>query len=106
VDGYSLIVNATPVGTEPGEMPFEVDRLDEDATVVDHVYSPQATALMAATRALGRVAIEGREILLAQVHRQFERMLRREMPPVSLTGLAGLESCAMAAIGITNEYTR
>ena len=37
VDGYSLIVNATPVGTAPGEMPFAVDRLDEQATVVDHV---------------------------------------------------------------------
>jgi Shikimate 5-dehydrogenase len=28
VNGYSLIVNATPVGTEPGEMPFQVDRLE------------------------------------------------------------------------------
>ncbi len=99
VDGYSVIVNATPVGTEPGEMPFEVDRLDEDATVVDHVYSAQPTPLMAATRALGRVAIEGRHILLAQVRRQFQRMVGRELPPVSLTGLVGLESYEPAAMG-------
>ena len=100
VDGYSLIVNATPVWTEPGEMPFEVGRLDVHATVVDHVYSSQPTSLMAATRALGRVAIEGREILLAQVRRQFQRMVGKELPLVSLTGLAGLDPFETAAIGV------
>jgi 3-dehydroquinate dehydratase / shikimate dehydrogenase len=106
VDGYSLIVNATPVGTEPGEMPFEVDRLDEHATVVDHVYSSTSTSLMAATRALGRVGIEGREILLAQVCRQFQRMLGREMPLVPLTGLVGFEPYETVAMGIDNGQRR
>jgi 3-dehydroquinate dehydratase/shikimate dehydrogenase len=90
VDGYSVIVNATPVGTEPGEMPFRVDGLDEHATVVDHVYSDHPTSLMKATRALGRAAIEGREILLAQVHRQFQLMLGVEMPSASFPALAGV----------------
>jgi len=99
VDGYSLIVNATPVGTGPGEMPFEVDRLDEQAIVVDHVYNGRPTPLMMATRAMGRVAIEGREILLAQVGRQFERMVGREMPVMSMPGLAGAEWSETAAMG-------
>jgi 3-dehydroquinate dehydratase/shikimate dehydrogenase len=91
VGGYSLIVNATPVGTAPGEMPFDVGRLDEQAIVVDHVYNGHPTPLMVATRAMGRVAIEGREILVAQVRRQFQRMVGREMPVISIPGLAGAE---------------
>jgi 3-dehydroquinate dehydratase/shikimate dehydrogenase len=98
VDGYSVIVNATPVGTEPGEMPFQVDGLDEHATVVDHVYSDHPTSLMAATRALGRAAIEGREILLAQVRRQFQLMLGTEMPSMSFPALAGLAPWGPAAV--------
>lgn len=97
VDGYSLIVNATPVGSAPGEMPFGVDRLDEQAAVIDHVYSGHPTSLIVATRAMGRVAIEGQEILLAQVRRQFQRMVGREMPVMSLPGLAGMEPYETAA---------
>ena len=103
VNGYALIVNATPVGTEPGEMPFQVDRLEEHAAVVDHVCSATSTSLMAATRALGCVAIEGRDILLAQVRRQFQRMLGREMPLVPLTGLAGSDSFETAAVGLARD---
>jgi shikimate 5-dehydrogenase len=98
VEGFSLIVNATPVGTAPGEMPFEVGRLDAQATVVDHVYNGYPTPLMIATRAMGRVAIEGREILLAQVRRQFQRMVGREMPLMALPGLAGAEAFETAAM--------
>ena len=106
VDGYSLIVNATPVGTAPGEMPFEVDRLDEQATVVDHVYNGRPTPLTIATRAMGRVAIEGREILLAQVRRQFQRMVGREMPVMSMPGLAGADSYETVAMSTNGNPAR
>jgi shikimate 5-dehydrogenase len=70
---------------------------------VDHVFSATPTPLMAATRALGRVAIEGRDVLLAQVRRQFQRMLGREMPFVPLTGLAGSDSYETAGIGLAHD---
>jgi shikimate 5-dehydrogenase len=84
-------------------MPFRVDRLEEHAAVVDHVFSPTSTSLMAATRALGCVAIEGRDILLAQVRRQFQRMLGREMPLVPLTGLVGSDSFETAGVGLAHD---
>ena len=87
-------------------MPFSVDRLAEQATVVDHVYNGHPTPLTIATRAMGRVAIEGRDILLAQVRRQFQRMIGREMPVISMPGLAAAESDETAAMSIPGNPAR
>ena len=38
VHGYSLIVNATPVGSTLNDFPFPIEGLSEDAVVVDQVY--------------------------------------------------------------------
>jgi len=67
------------------------------------VYNGQPTPLMIATRAMGRVAIEGREILVAQVRRQFQRMVGRAMPVMSMPGLDGLEPYETAAVGFTSH---
>jgi 3-dehydroquinate dehydratase / shikimate dehydrogenase len=96
VEGYSVVVNATPVGTALNDMPFAIDRLSEHAVVVDQVYGDRPTPLMAGTRALGRVAIDGREVLLTQVRRQFELMIGRGMPLANARRLLGLETPVMA----------
>jgi 3-dehydroquinate dehydratase/shikimate dehydrogenase len=78
--GYSLLINATPVGRDGGELPFDVEELSEDAVVIDLVYGAKPTPLAAKALALGRSVIDGREVLLAQVFCQFHRMTGLEMP--------------------------
>jgi 3-dehydroquinate dehydratase / shikimate dehydrogenase len=80
VDGYSLVVNATPVGCNNGDLPFKLKGLGQDAVVVDLVYGSQTTPLIAAARAQGRITIDGLEVLYIQARRQFQLMTGREMP--------------------------
>lgn len=79
-EGYDIMVNATPVGRDDGEAPFEVATLGDDAVVIDLVYGSLPTPLVAGTAGRARTAIDGREVLLAQVLRQFRTMTGREMP--------------------------
>ena len=39
VEGYDLVINATPVGSQGDALPFAIDHLDQDAVVVDLVYA-------------------------------------------------------------------
>jgi 3-dehydroquinate dehydratase/shikimate dehydrogenase len=80
VDGYSLIVNATPVGRNTNDLPFKLKGLSQDAVVVDLVYGSLTTPLIAAAQAQGRTTIDGREVLYLQARRQFHLMTGREMP--------------------------
>ena len=77
---YSLIVNATPVGRDDGQSPFPLDEISPNTVVVDLVYGSATTPLMAAARAAGCPAIDGRQILLAEVLCQFRLMSGMEMP--------------------------
>ena len=79
-EGLSIVVNATPVGRDDGEMPFRVEGLSRDAVVVDLVYGSARTPLVEKAMAQGRTAIDGREVLLTQVRRQFQLMTGEEMP--------------------------
>lgn len=78
--GFALIVNATPVGRDDLRTPFDLSELGEDAVVVDLAYGSAPTPLVTGTRARGRLAIDGREVLLIQVLHQFQRMTGRVMP--------------------------
>jgi 3-dehydroquinate dehydratase/shikimate dehydrogenase len=98
VCGYSLVVNATPVGSTLNDLPFAIEGLSEDAVVVDQVYGDHPTSLMTRTRALGRVGIDGREVLLSQVRRQFELMIGRGMPVTGARHVLGLDSPATATV--------
>ncbi len=88
-DGFSIVVNATPVGRDDGQMPFEVEGMNEDALVVDLAYGSSPTPLIASAVAQGRIAIDGREVLLIQVRRQFHLMTGKEMPDDLARSLIG-----------------
>jgi 3-dehydroquinate dehydratase/shikimate dehydrogenase len=83
-EGFSIVVNATPVGRDDNCLPFKPEGLGEDAVVVDLVYGSAPTPLVSNALNLGRAVIDGREVLFVQVCRQFQLMTGREMP----TGLA------------------
>lgn len=80
VQGFSIVVNATPVGRDDNRMPFDVDELSEDAVVVDLVYGSSPTPLVSNALDMGRVAIDGREVLFVQACCQFQLMTGVEMP--------------------------
>jgi 3-dehydroquinate dehydratase / shikimate dehydrogenase len=77
---YSLIVNATPVGRDDRQSPFPVGEMSPNTVVVDLVYGAETTPLIEAARAAGCIAIDGRQILLAEVLCQFRLMSGTEMP--------------------------
>ncbi|MGA9770409.1 MAG: type I 3-dehydroquinate dehydratase [Blastocatellia bacterium] len=77
---YSILVNATPVGRDDDEAPFALKGLSKDAIIIDLVYRPTITPLIANALALGLATIDGREVLLIQVCEQFRKMTGRDMP--------------------------
>src|SRR6185436_1836676 len=79
-EGYDIVVNATPVGRDTDEVPFELNQLSDDAVVIDLVYGSRPTPLVGTTRARHQLAIDGRDVLVTQVSRQFRLMTGKEMP--------------------------
>ena len=78
-ESFDIVVNATPVGRDTDEAPFNVEQLNEDAVVIDLVYGSKATPLVDATRARRQIAIDGRDVLVTQVRHQFRMMTGKEM---------------------------
>jgi 3-dehydroquinate dehydratase/shikimate dehydrogenase len=87
-DGFSILVNATPVGRDEDELPFDTDRLSEEGAVVDLAYGSKPTTLAARSRASGRAVIDGLDVLEAQVLRQFRIMTGKKMPAAGLAAIA------------------
>jgi shikimate dehydrogenase len=70
----ALLVNATPVGMAPraDATPVPADRLPGVGAVLDLVYNPPVTRLVADARARGIAALGGRTMFAVQAARQFE----------------------------------
>ena len=86
---YDVLVNATPLGATPlgaaplaageADLPFDPHALEASAVVVDLAYRHDGeTPLVRSTRESGRVAIDGKEVLLHQAVTQFEWMNNQE----------------------------
>jgi 3-dehydroquinate dehydratase/shikimate dehydrogenase len=71
-EGYDIVVNATPVGRDTDDIPFKIERLNNDAVVIDLVYGSRPTPLIGGTKARRQIAIDGRDVLLTQVRHQSE----------------------------------
>ena len=78
--GYDIVVNATPVGRDSDEVPFNLDTLNDEVVVIDLVYGARPTSLVGSTLAREQIAIDGRDVLLTQVLHQFRLMTGKEMP--------------------------
>jgi shikimate dehydrogenase len=85
VTGANLLVNCTSVGLQGSSTPFKelpvtADALREYETVVDMVYRPGGTTLLAQARASGCRTVDGLEILVRQGARSLEGWLGRPVP--------------------------
>ena len=78
--GFSLLVNATPVGRDDNSLPFDIDTLGPGTLVVDLVYRPQPTTLTTGITARGGSIIDGYDVLLNQVRKQFLMMTGCHLP--------------------------
>lgn len=81
VQDAELIVNATPVGLRPGDLPFiSRDRLRADQLVYDTIYEPARTKLLEEAAAAGARTANGLSMLLFQGARAFELWFDRSAP--------------------------
>jgi len=75
VPDYDVVVNATSIGmgtpAEGGELPLDPALLGEGQVVVDLVYEPVETALLAAARAAGARPVDGVGMLVHQAAHAF-----------------------------------
>ncbi|HMG72707.1 MAG TPA: type I 3-dehydroquinate dehydratase [Pyrinomonadaceae bacterium] len=88
-DGFDIVVNATPVGRDSDDVPFNVARLSDEAVVIDLVYGSKPTTLVDSSLAREHVVIDGRDVLVTQVRRQFRMMTGKEMPTSPALDLMG-----------------
>ena len=66
--GFDVVVNATPLGTYPGDpMPLDVSRLEPSAFVGEVVMKQETTAFLAAARARGCKTQIGVDMLFEQI---------------------------------------
>jgi shikimate dehydrogenase len=70
-----LVVNATPIGTNSDESPFDPALLHAGLAVLDLVYRPSPTRLVHDARAAGAEARAGAGVLLGQGWRSLEAWL-------------------------------
>lgn len=79
-NGFDVIVNATPVGKDNDGFPFIIDSLAAQTVVIDLAYGSRPTPLVSAVLSRGGTAIDGYDVLLTQVRKQFQLMTGLEMP--------------------------
>jgi shikimate dehydrogenase len=93
-DGAELVVNATPQGMA-GDVSLAVDAgaLGPGQLVVDLVYHPALTPLVAAARARGATAANGLGMLIHQAAHAF-RLWTGEDPPLEVMSAAALAELA------------
>lgn len=71
---FDLVVNATPLGLEPGDaLPVDLERLDRVGAVVDLVYGPDETPFVREARKRSVRATDGGGMLVHQAAVAFER---------------------------------
>jgi shikimate dehydrogenase len=77
LEGADLLVNATPIGTDSNETPVDQRLLHSGLAVLDLVYRPSPTRLVADARECGLDARSGAGVLLGQGWRSLEAWLGR-----------------------------
>ena len=98
-EGFSIVVNATPVGRDSDDIAFPVETLTRDAVIVDLVYRDTPTLLMTRTRGPGRITVDGWDMLVTQALRQFRLMTGADMPEQLARQALGFDDEEAAVVG-------
>ena len=88
-----ILVNATSVGMESTETPVDAAWLHSELTVMDAVYRPITTTLLADAAKAGATTIDGAWMLLFQGAEAFERWTGEEAP------IATMDEALRSALG-------
>jgi shikimate dehydrogenase len=101
VTAADLVVNATPLGMAggpgPGAVPVEPDLLRDGQVVVDLVYHPAETPLLAVARARGARPVNGVGMLVHQAAHAFVRWTGHRAPLREMTAAIRAELASRAA---------
>ena len=90
--GYDIVINATPVGMNPGDpLPMNADRIDPGAFVGEVVMKAEETPFLAAARARGCVTQVGTDMLFEQIPAYLEFFGLPVATPEDLRRLAKIE---------------
>ncbi len=90
--GFDLVVNATPLGMEPGDpLPLDVDRLDAHTFVGEVVMRDRFTAFLTAARSRGCRVQVGTDMLFEQIPAYLEFFGLPVATPERLRELAQLD---------------
>ena len=101
VSSADLVVNATPLGMGAStETPFDTSDLGPGQLVVDLVYHPPVTPLLAAARASGAVAVNGLGMLIHQAAHAF-RLWTGQEPPLEAMSAAAMASMSRSDVPMT-----
>ncbi|MEN9330402.1 MAG: hypothetical protein RLZZ484_1590, partial [Pseudomonadota bacterium] len=66
--GYDLVVNATPMGMNPGDpLPIDMDRVSSNTFIGEVVMKTEITPFLAAARAKGCATQVGTDMLFEQI---------------------------------------
>ena len=87
--GYDIVVNATPVGRDDNDVPFNLNSLTAEGVVIDLVYGQKPTPLVERSLALQQIVIDGRDVLITQVVRQFRMMTGNEVSSATMAKVLG-----------------
>lgn len=89
--GFDVVVNATPLGMNPGDpMPVEIDRIDRAAFVGEVVMKQEITPFLAAVRARGCAYSVGTDMLYEQIPAYLEFFGFRSATPEELREVSAL----------------
>jgi len=88
ISDADLVVNATSVGMVDAALPFDPSLLNRGQVLVDIVYHPSPTPLLAAARALGVRAVGGLGMLVHQAGHAFRLWTGQDAPIGAMTAAA------------------
>jgi 3-dehydroquinate dehydratase/shikimate dehydrogenase len=80
---FDIIIHATPLGKNAGEVPFDITLLKQGSMVIDHVYSlHKETELVKYCRLCNISVVDGVEMASLQIRHQFKYLTGIEMPVI------------------------
>ncbi|HET9893366.1 MAG TPA: type I 3-dehydroquinate dehydratase [Streptosporangiaceae bacterium] len=86
---FAVLINATPV---TDALLFKIDHTNPGTVTFDLNYRPANTPLIVTARAAGHLTINGYDMLLAEVPRQFRLMTGHHMPTKEIRAALGIAS--------------